>query len=172
MLLSELRDCAPCREDPAIHGQWQFAQMKTMKLLTPMLVLACLACSLLLVSCKSTPPPNRAKGGALYLCGCGADCKCATVTVKPGKCGCGKDLVAVHPLKVEADSVLACSCGAECKCTLDDKDAAKCGCGKPIRKVALKGSGLYYCACGGTCCVIISDMPGQCNCGKNLKRAD
>ena len=151
------------------YSQRQTPQMKTMKSLTSMLALVC---SFLLVSCTSTPPPpSGAKAGALYLCGCGTDWKCVTVAVKPGKCGRGKDLVAVHPLKVEADSVLACSCGADCNCVLDANDPAKCGCGKPIRKVALKGNGLYYCACGGTCCVTISDKPGMCKCGKDLKKA-
>ena len=141
-----------------------------MKLLTAILALAC---SVLLVACKSTNPSSTAaKSTALYLCGCGADCKCTTVAVKPGKCGCGKDLVAVHPLKMEGDQVLACPCSADCKCTLDVNDPGKCGCGKPIRKASLKGSGLYYCACGGTCCVTISDKPGKCACGKDLKKAD
>jgi hypothetical protein len=151
------------------YSQKQSPQMKTMKSLTSMLGLAC---SFLLVSCTTTtPPPGGAKAGALYLCGCGADCQCTTVAVKPGKCGCGKDLVAVHPLKLEAGSVLACSCSADCTCTLDARNPATCGCGKPIRKVALKGSGLYYCACGGTCCLTISDRPGKCKCGNDLKKA-
>jgi hypothetical protein len=29
-----------------------------------------------------------------FVCGCGANC-CQTISQKPGKCGCGKDLVAV-----------------------------------------------------------------------------
>ena len=152
------------------YSQRQATQMKTMKSVTSVLALAC---SCFLVSCTSTtPPPKGAKAGPLYLCGCGVDCKCATVAVKPGKCGCGKDLVAVHPLKVEGDSVLACSCSAGCKCALDAKDPGKCGCGKLIRKVALKGSGLHYCACGGTCYATISNKPGKCDCGKDLKKAD
>jgi len=80
-------------------------------------------------------------------------------------------MVAVHPLKVEGDTVLTCSCSGGCQCTLDAKDTTKCSCGKPTRKVALKGSGLYYCDCGGTCCTTISDKPGKCACGKALKKA-
>ena len=130
------------------------------------------ACTFFLVSCASTPASlKEAKVGVLYLCGCGADCQCVKIAVKSGKCGCGKEMVAVHPLKLEGDMVLACSCSGDCKCAFDAKDPAKCGCGKPIRKVALKGSGLYYCACGGTCCVTISDKPGMCKCGKDLKKA-
>jgi hypothetical protein len=144
--------------------------MKTLKSVTSILALAC---AVLAASCSSTTTAHRgSKGGALYLCGCGADCNCATVAVKPGKCGCGKDLVAVHPLKIEAGSVVACSCSGDCKCTLNTQDPTKCGCGKPIRKASLKGSGLYYCGCGGTCCATISDKPGKCDCGKDLKKAD
>ena len=152
---------------------WSYGRSRitnTMKSLTSILVLAC---CLSLVSCASTKTTaTGAKAGALYLCGCGPDCKCETVALKPGKCGCGKDLVAVHPLKLDGDSVVACSCGAGCNCTLNAQDSTKCGCGKPIRKVSLKGSGLYHCACGGDCCVVISDKPGKCGCGKDLKKAD
>jgi len=28
-----------------------------------------------------------------YVCGCGPDCKCGTISQKPGNCGCGKKLV-------------------------------------------------------------------------------
>ena len=28
-----------------------------------------------------------------YVCGCGKDCPCDTISQSPGKCGCGKDLV-------------------------------------------------------------------------------
>ncbi|MCP5531870.1 MAG: hypothetical protein H7A48_01735 [Akkermansiaceae bacterium] len=28
-----------------------------------------------------------------YVCDCGPDCTCTTVSDKPGKCGCGRDLV-------------------------------------------------------------------------------
>ena len=131
-----------------------------------------LACCVLLVACASTKTSGSAQGGALYLCGCGPDCKCTTVAVKPGKCHCGKDLVAAHPLKIEEGSVLACSCGAKCTCTADASDAAKCGCGKPIRKASLNGSGLYYCGCGGSCCATVSEKPGKCKCGKELVKAD
>jgi hypothetical protein len=30
-----------------------------------------------------------------YACGCGDGCNCGTVSQKPGKCGCGKDMVKV-----------------------------------------------------------------------------
>lgn len=30
-----------------------------------------------------------------YACACGPECDCQTISQKPGKCGCGKDLVKV-----------------------------------------------------------------------------
>ena len=33
------------------------------------------------------------KGDEVYVCGCGEDCPCLTMSKKPGKCACGKDLV-------------------------------------------------------------------------------
>jgi hypothetical protein len=30
-----------------------------------------------------------------YMCGCGEGCDCGSVSQKPGKCGCGKDMVKV-----------------------------------------------------------------------------
>ena len=52
---------------------------------------------------------------------------------------------------------------------LDAKDATKCGCGEKLKKVSLKGTGLYSCGCGPTCtCNTLSDKPGKCGCGKDL----
>ena len=141
--------------------------MKTLRLLVYPLALGC---AFLLASCQTTD--SSAKSGLLYVCGCGADCKCTTVSLQPGKCGCGKALVAGHLKKVEADTALLCMCDPDCKCALDAKDPTKCGCGKPIRKVSLKGTGLYFCNCGGNCCTTVSDKPGKCKCGMDLKKVD
>jgi len=32
---------------------------------------------------------TAAKGADVYVCNCGPDCKCNTVSVNPGKCSCG-----------------------------------------------------------------------------------
>ncbi len=146
--------------------------MKTLRLLV--YPLALLGCALFLTSCKTTAP--SAQGGTrdtLYVCGCGPDCKCTSVSTKAGTCGCGKVLVAGHLKKVEGDVGQLCMCDPGCKCALDAKDPTKCGCGKPLRKVSLKGSGIYFCNCGGSCtCNTVSDQPAKCKCGMDLKRAD
>jgi hypothetical protein len=144
--------------------------MRTIKPLVSLLVLACV---LTLVSCQTTDSAAKSgRQGVLYVCGCGADCKCNVARTKPGKCGCGHALVAGHLKKVEGDVALLCLCDPDCKCALDAKDPAKCGCGKPIRKVSLKGTGIYFCNCGGSCCNTVSDQPGQCKCGTPLKKVD
>ncbi len=143
--------------------------MKLIRLLACLLVLGC--ASGMAASKSGAAPANASKPTTLYVCDCGPDCKCTKVSVKRGKCGCGHALKAVHLTKLEGDTALVCSCDAKCKCTFDPKDPTKCGCGKPIQKVSLKGSGLYYCDCGGTCCGTVSAKAGKCKCGMELKRA-
>lgn len=111
------------------------------------------------------------QGKYLYVCNCKPECKCNTVSTKPGKCGCGVDLVPMHILKIEGNEALLCTCGKGCMCKLDPKDPTKCGCGNPVKRVSLKG--LYVCACGAGCdCNTVSDKPGKCRCGNALKKVD
>ncbi len=35
------------------------------------------------------------KTAGLYVCACGPSCKCDTISDKPGKCGCGKELTQI-----------------------------------------------------------------------------
>lgn len=81
-----------------------------------------------------------------YLCGCGADCKCNSVSDKPGKCSCDKDMVKMHLLSIKGDTATFCVCGGDCACKQTADDPSKCGCGKPVKTVNLKGK--YVCACG------------------------
>lgn len=109
----------------------------------------------------------------LYVCNCGDQCKCNTVSTAPGKCSCGSPLKAGHVVKSEGNDVLLCPCDEGCQCESDAKDPAKCGCGKALRRVSLKGTGLFFCNCGGSCtCNQVSDKPEKCRCGMDLKKAD
>ena len=113
-----------------------------------------------------------ARQDILYSCACGPDCKCGSVSTKPGNCKCGKPMAWGHVVKIEGDEALVCTCKEGCKCALDEKDPTKCGCGNAIKRVSLKGSGLYFCNCGGACkCNVISDQPGECKCGMKLKQS-
>jgi hypothetical protein len=149
--------------------------MKNPKWLT---ALSAAACLLFAISCASTDSNGAAaKAGArrdlLYVCNCGSDCKCVSVKTKPGKCGCGHELKAARLVKVVQNDALLCPCEVSCQCTIDAKDDTKCSCGKAIRKVNLKGTGIYFCNCGGSCtCNTVQDTPGQCKCGMQLKRVD
>ena len=110
----------------------------------------------------------------LYTCNCGPECKCNTVSTKPGNCACGQPMKWGHVVKVEGNEALLCTCKEGCKCRgLDPKDPIKCTCGGPVKRVSLKGTGIYFCNCGGSCmCNTVSDSPGKCKCGMELKKVD
>jgi hypothetical protein len=120
-----------------------------------------------------TAAKEGARKDLLYICNCGPDCKCNTVSTLPGKCTCGTDLKATHVVRVEGTDALLCECGKDCTCKIDPKDPTKCGCGKAVKRVSLKGTGIYFCNCGGSCsCNVVSDKPGKCTCGMDLKKVD
>lgn len=116
---------------------------------------------------------GRSHGSSVvYWCACGPECKCNTVSLKPGKCSCGKEMAGGHVVFTEGNTALACTCGPTCTCKIDPTDNAKCGCGKPIKRLNLEGTGLYFCNCGGSCgCNTLSDKPGACMCGMQLHQA-
>jgi len=125
--------------------------------------------SALMVSAKADEP----RQDVLYFCDCGKDCNCNSVSTKPGNCKCDKPMKWGHVLKVEGNEALVCTCAEGCKCSLDPKDPTKCGCGNPVKRVNLKGTGIYFCNCGGSCmCNTVSDKPGKCKCNMDLKKAD
>jgi hypothetical protein len=128
------------------------------------------ACAVFAVSCAtSSDKAGASKRNQLYLCTCGPDCKCTSVSTKPGKCGCGMDLKPFRLVKVERNEALVCPCSADCQCAVDPQKPTQCGCGKPLRRVSLKGTGIYFCNCGGSCtCNTVSDQPGKCGCGMDL----
>lgn len=93
-------------------------------------------------------------GDEVYACPCGEACDCLTLSYKAGPCACGKDLVKAKVVKVEDGKVLVKAEGW-------DKE-------RPF-----KSSGAYVCACGDACsCKTISQKPGKCGCGKDLKKAE
>lgn len=108
----------------------------------------------------------------VYWCDCGPECKCNSVSTKPGTCSCGKEMAGGHVVFTEGNTALACTCGPTCTCKIDPNDHTKCGCGKPIKRINLEGTGLYFCNCGGSCgCNTLSDKPGPCKCGMPLHQA-
>jgi hypothetical protein len=123
---------------------------------------------------QAAAPKAPQSSGVIYWCNCGPECKCNSVAAKPGKCSCGKEMAGGHVVWVEGTTALACTCGPDCVCTIDPNDHTKCGCGKPIKKIELKGTGLWFCNCGGACaCGAVSDKPGPCRaCGMQLQQSN
>ena len=86
-------------------------------------------------------------GDTAYVCGCGDKCGCQVLSKKPGKCGCGHDLLKVTVSKVKGKEAYFEAGGKE-------------------QTASMKGK--YTCACEGDCCEMISQKPGKCPCGKDL----
>ena len=104
------------------------------------------------VSAKSESEPTFKKGDTVYVCSCGAGCDCGTVSHKAGKCSCGKDLVKTTITKIENKKLYYMVGGKE---------------------LSAPAVGKYVCACGPGCdCGTISQKPGKCSCGRELKKAD
>jgi hypothetical protein len=89
-------------------------------------------------------------GDTVYVCSCGAACKCGTVSYKEGKCGCGQGLVKTTLTAVKDGKVYYMVDGKE---------------------LSAPAAGKYGCACGEGCgCGTISQKPGKCSCGKEMKK--
>jgi hypothetical protein len=90
-------------------------------------------------------------GQEVYACNCGEACPCDTLSNNPGKCTCGKDLVKAKVVSVGDGKAGLIAEGWE----------------KP-REFAVAGK--YVCACGPQCpCDTISQNPGKCTCGVEMK---
>lgn len=111
----------------------------------------------------------EARHDILYVCNCGPDCACGSVSAEPGTCSCGSELVKAHLLRMDGNVATVCTCSGDCTCKLDPADPTKCTCGQPVKQVSLEGKGLYYCNCGGSCtCNHVAGAPGKCHCGMDL----
>jgi hypothetical protein len=93
-------------------------------------------------------------GDEVYACNCGASCPCNTMAKLPGKCTCGKDMVKAKVMKVEDGQVMLKADSWE-------------------KERAFKTTGKYACACGPDCkCEAISQNPGKCPCGMEMKKVE
>jgi hypothetical protein len=137
---------------PGIHFSNQFTGgfMKKHLLILSVLVLS-LSIALVAFATLKENKIELKVGDAVYACACGAGCDCDTISRNPGKCSCGGDLVKAKVAKVEVG-----------KAYLKADNWPK--------KRAFKTEGKYICACGPGCnCDTISQKPGKCGCGSDLK---
>jgi hypothetical protein len=89
-------------------------------------------------------------GSEAYVCACGTKCPCETLSLKAGKCSCGRDMVSAKVTKIEDGKATFSVDGEE----------------RTFRTV-----GEYACACGEGCdCTTISQKPGKCACGKEMEK--
>ncbi|GAM08976.1 hypothetical protein OR1_01250 [Geobacter sp. OR-1] len=96
--------------------------------------------------------PVYKKGDKVFVCGCGAGCDCLTMSRKEGKCSCNKPLATTVVDKVEAGKIFVKVNGKELTFPVKAK---------------------YACACGEGCtCGTVSQKPGKCSCGTEMKKVE
>jgi hypothetical protein len=94
--------------------------------------------------------PVYKKGDSVYVCTCGDACDCKTMANKEGKCSCGKALGKGTVSSVEVGKVAV---------KLGDKN------------LNFPAKAKYACACGDSCkCGTVSQKPGKCACGSDMKK--
>ena len=94
---------------------------------------------------------NLKVGDSYFVCNCPPGC-CEDISSKEGQCGCKKDLVKAKVTRVEDGKAWFKADGWE-------------------KEKVFKTAGLYVCGCGPDCkCNMISDKPGKCGCGKEMKK--
>lgn len=94
--------------------------------------------------------PSFKKGDAVFACTCGDSCACKTISRKEGKCGCGSAL---------GKGVVSSANSNEITVKVGDKN------------FHFPAKAKYTCACGDGCkCGTISQKPGKCGCGSEMKK--
>ncbi|MDA8082351.1 MAG: hypothetical protein M0024_01690 [Nitrospiraceae bacterium] len=120
---------------------------------TVLLAVIVLFCAALAFAASSSKMDLKA-GDKVYACNCGEKCPCQTMSRNPGKCTCGNEMVKAEVMKVEGETAML-------KAESWEKE-------RPFRTV-----GKYACACGPECkCNTISQNPGKCTCGTEMKKVD
>lgn len=96
--------------------------------------------------------PVYKTGDAVYVCSCGDSCDCKTMSRKEGTCSCGNALGKGTVIKVDGDKALV---------KVGDKN------------LSFTTKARYACACGDGCsCGTISQKPGKCSCGNEMKKVN
>jgi len=118
--------------------------------LISLFVAAVLACAVIAFADKALPVYKQ--GDTVYVCACGETCDCKTMSRNDGKCTCGKALGKGVITSMEGDKAMV---------KLEGKE------------IAFTTKAKYTCACGEGCnCDTISQKPGNCTCGKAMKKVE
>lgn len=111
---------------------------------------------LLLVVCSYLVSPAADKymdiqtGDEIYACNCGKDCSCQSMAKTPGDCTCGKEMAKTRVVKSGGDTAILIS------------DAWG---GMRIFQII----GKYSCGSPDDNCGMVSQNPGKCRCGEEMK---
>jgi hypothetical protein len=118
------------------------------KLILLVVTLALVAAASLVIADKGDGIFAGKAGDQIYVCSCGEACKCGTLALKDGECGCGKPLVQATVTKVENGQVFY---------KVGDKE------------LSAPQQGKFMCGCGEGCnCGFVSQKQGNCSCGKKM----
>lgn len=94
--------------------------------------------------------PVFKKGDTAYVCTCGDSCDCKTMANKEGKCACGNALGKGVVRSVSKDNIV-----------VQTGD----------RNLNFPAKAKYACGCGDGCnCGTVSQKPGKCGCGSEMKK--
>ena len=115
-----------------------------------MVVLSLAAAGLIFAADKSKM--DLKAGDTVYACNCGEKCACKTMSKTETNCTCGNKMVKATVVKVEGDTAMLKAAGWD-------------------KERAFPTQGKYACACSGDCnCGTISQNPGKCACGNEMKK--
>jgi hypothetical protein len=91
-------------------------------------------------------------GDEVYVCDCGMDCTCNMMANKAGNCACGKAIVKAKVVRVKDGTAYI-----KADSWMEERP--------------FKTTGKYGCACGPDCtCNAMSQKPGKCPCGMEMKK--
>ena len=86
-----------------------FKEVLNMKIMKTLFIIACFIISGIGYSMASSSDAER--HDVLYTCDCGQECKCNSMSTKPGDCSCDKPMKWGDLLKVEGTEAILCQCG-------------------------------------------------------------
>ncbi|HTG02129.1 MAG TPA: hypothetical protein VK654_16220 [Nitrospirota bacterium] len=90
-------------------------------------------------------------GDSIYACNCGDKCGCKTMARTEANCSCGNKMVKASVVKAEADKVILKADGWD-------------------KERAFPTTAKYACACEKCNCGTVSQNPGKCACGVEMKK--